>query len=172
VGSSIELMLEHRQGSATVRGRVTHLQADGVGVAFSDPPETFLGFVRGVIDDLLTGAAEVQDRRAEPRTSIEVQVVWSQTSAEHRGRLRNITSQGALIECDRCPEIESEVFVYLPGYAYDVASPRPSEARGCAARVMHRLRYGFGVQFVEPSAEFLMAIDGVIRAARGVGKDR
>ncbi len=169
VGSPIELLLEHRGATASVAGRVTHFQADGVGVAFSDPSEAFLAFVQRAIDDLLAGGAPTVDRRAEERSPVHAQVVWSQTGAEHRGRLRNLGRQGALIECDRPPDLGSEVLVYLPGYTYALKSSRPSEARGCTARVVHREASGFGVQFVAPSAEFRMAVARVLEDARNIG---
>ena len=169
VGSRIELLLEHRGATASVAGRVTHFQADGVGVAFSDPSEAFLAFVQRAVDDLIAGGAPTVDRRAEERSPVHAQVVWTGSGVEHRGRLENLTRKGALIECDRSPELGSEVLVYLPGYTYAPKSSRPSEARGCTARVVHREASGFGVQFVAPSAEFQMAVDRVLEDARNIG---
>jgi hypothetical protein len=166
VGSTMELAIEHREQKATVHGRVTHLQADGIGIAFVDATDAFLQFVQTIIDDLLAGGARVDDRRSASRSFVTLQVVWRQEGIEYQGRLRNLSAGGALIECENCPDMQSEIFVYLPGYTYALSSPRPSEARGCAARVLHRVSYGFGVQFLAPSAEFRMAIEALLREAR------
>lgn len=167
VGSTIELLLEHRDQTAATQGRVTHLQADGFGVTFVDPPEAFLRFVRSTIDDLLRGGSIPDDRRGDDRAPVGMQVVWSQVQQEHRGQLRNLSHQGAYIMCPQPPVQEAEVYVYLPGFVYDVGSERPSEARGCSAKVVHRTAEGFGVEFERPSAEFRMAIDDVIKSGRG-----
>jgi hypothetical protein len=167
VGSSKELLIEHRKRTATVCCRVTHLQADGFGAAFVAPTNELLEFVRSIIDELLAGGADsVKERRREPRSPADAQVVWNQTDSSHPGRLRNISGSGALIESADCPELHTDVLVYLPGYTYDATSPHPSEARGCIARVMHKVSYGFGVQFVEPSAEFRMALGALMRETR------
>jgi hypothetical protein len=167
VASTIELLLEHRELTAAARGRVTHLQSDGFGVTFMDPSEALLRFVRVTIDDLLRGGSLPEDRRGDSRALVGMQVVWSQVHQEHRGRLSNLSHEGAYILCPEPPALETEVFVYLPGFVYDVGSAWPSEARGCPAKVVHRRDDGFGVAFDRPSAEFRMAIDGVIEAVRG-----
>lgn len=167
VGSTVELLLEHRDYTAAVHGRVTHLQSDGFGISFMDPSDAFLRFVRASIDDLLRGGSPLEDRRGDERAPVGMQVVWSQVQQEHRGQLNNLSHQGAFILCPEPPVLAAEVFVYLPGFVYDVGSPRPSEARGCAAKVVHRTPEGFGVVFESPSAEFRMAVDGVLKAVRG-----
>jgi len=155
--------MEHGDQTANVRCRVTHLQADGFGVAFVEASNEFLDFVQAIIDDLL-GTKVHGERRKELRAPVDAALVWSQDGAQHDGRIINLSGTGALVEGSPCPAPESEIFIFLPGYTYAFTSTRPSEARGCSALVMHVTATTFGAQFINPSAEFRMAIDNVLRA--------
>jgi hypothetical protein len=165
VGSPLELLIEHGTTKASVRGRVTHLRADGVGIAFVDPSHDFLEFVQTIIDDLL-GLRLHGERRQDLRSPVDIRVVWSHNGVQQESRLLNLSPTGGLVECNNGPSVGSELFVFLPGYTYAFGSTRPIEARGCAARVMHITATSFGVQFVEPSAEFRMAIEDFVHATR------
>ena len=181
IGSAMQLLLEQGGRKATLAARVTHFQADGIGVAFVEPEPEVLELVQAIIEELIAGGARVSERRSERRTTTDVQLVWVGAAAPHRGRLTNLSATGALIECDDSPRVGADVFLYLPGYTYSsMAGERgqPSEARGCAARIVHRNARGFGVEFVEASAEFRMAVETALRspsagpARNGSGRGR
>jgi hypothetical protein len=164
VGSAIELLIEHQEKTARIRGRVTHLASDGFGVAFSDPPERYEAFMRGVIEALLSGGSA--DRRTEGRRDVDLQAFWTQRGDGYRGNLRDLSASGALVDADWSPELFSVVFLYLPTPEEAASGVPPSEAIGCAARVVHHHPEGFGVQFIDPSRDFRHAVEAAVQRAR------
>jgi len=148
-----------------VNGRVTHLQADGVGVSFVEPSQDFLEFIEKVIGELL-GSHLHGERRQDLRLPVDIRIVWTQNGVQQESRFINLSLTGGLVECSECPSEDSELFVFLPGYTYAFGDARPSEARGCAARVVHTMGNKFGIQFIDPSAEFRMAVGDFVCSTR------
>ncbi len=165
VGSMFEVGLEYGGESHRALCRVTHLQQDGIGVAFVEPEDDLRLFLQRAIDGVLSNTDGLSRRRQE-RQSTDLSVGWREGTVERRGKLENLSQGGAFIATKDGPEPGAELIVYLPGYTYAVGSGQPSEARGCVAMVVHKDRRGIGVRFANPSAEFRMAVEGVMRRDR------
>ncbi len=56
-GREVSLTLEHKGTSVELRSTVTHARADGLGLAFVDPPQALVTELIGVIDDILSTGA-------------------------------------------------------------------------------------------------------------------
>ncbi|MBN1960562.1 MAG: PilZ domain-containing protein [Deltaproteobacteria bacterium] len=165
VGSLFDIVIEHKGMRSEVRCRVTHLQADGFGVSFVEPTINFIEFLQKIVDDLL-GWRILGERRQNMRLPIDARIVWTYNGVQQENRLINLSHNGGLVESSQCPPLNSEIFVYLPGYTYATSNIHPSEARGCIAQVMHTAYDRFGVQFINPSAEFRMAVEEFVRLMR------
>jgi hypothetical protein len=64
----------------------------------------------------------------------------------------------------KAPAVGGKVYLYLPGYTFSEGTRQRTEVRGCVAAVVRHGPDGFGCQFREPSAEFQMAIQDLLRS--------
>ena len=154
VGATEPMIIEYAGQRQHSPGRVTHIQPDGVGLAFAAPGDAFLAWIRDIIDQLLAAGDQPQPERKR----VSDPVVWSQAGASHTSRLRDLSPGGAFVAASAPPPVGSEVVLYLPGYTYSQGTPKPSELRGCTCRVVRTGDQGFACSFVDASAEFRMSV--------------
>ena len=157
VGDTMTLILRYADREVTVEARVTHLQADGAGFAFVDASEALRADVQRLIDDLF------HQRRAEdtsPNRPNPQAVSWSRgDGGRGDASLRRLTPTGAFLTGAGEVSVGELVYVYLPGFTATDRSDRASQLRGVNARVVNQSHEGFEVRFVDPSAEFRMAVE-------------
>jgi DNA-binding response OmpR family regulator len=158
VGQQVVLTLEHGETTATAEARSTHVQADGIGFAFSNPSDSLLAFVESVINDLLSEGGDIDDRRDATRIMVNGAIVFSHEGAGRSAHLRDLSQEGAYVVTRNPPNLGTATFVYLPGHTYSLGMQHVSEVRGSAARVVRHGADGFGCHFINPSAEFKMAV--------------
>lgn len=163
IGSTVSLSVNHEDARFDVDARVTHLQADGVGFSFVDASTTLREMLRQVIDKTISRPSDESDESVN-RVAIQSRVVWAQDEQRYEADLRNIGQEGAFLETVVPPQLEGTVFVYLPAFGPAVTDNVPQELRGCMATVSRRDADGFAVRFVNPSAEFRMAVAELSRA--------
>lgn len=165
VGAEVALVLECGGMELEVTGRVTHHQADGVGISFVDPSPLLHNILREQIDALLSQHSLGED--TNPRIPVRQKVPWSRGgAAREQAEVRQISSEGAFLASEAQVRKDETVYVYLPGY---LATDRDkaSEVRGVEARVIYVRDDGFGVRFINASAEFRMAVAHLLTTRSG-----
>jgi hypothetical protein len=163
VGERVKLTLHYRKTQHVAEARVTHRQADGLGFAFTRVTTALLKYITATIQDLLSEGSAVDDRRNDARVAVSAAIVFSQGDARVGGELRDISSSGAFVGTDSSPPIGSETYVYLSGTTYSDGNNVESELRGCLTKVVRHAAGGFGCRFVDPSAEFVMALQNLTK---------
>ncbi len=164
IGDPAELTLHFRDQDLTTRARVTHCRIDGIGFAFVSPPAATLESIAAAIDDLLTDGASLGDRRRSTRVPVGAAIAFSDGKDRTRARLRDLSATGAYVITAEPPAIGTKVYMYLPGYTFAGGARRRSEVRGCLSDVVRHGRNGFGCRFRDPTAEFLMAVDELMKS--------
>jgi Tfp pilus assembly protein PilZ len=166
LGTVVTLHVGYRGVRVAIKGRLTHHRGDGVGFAFFQPEEELIRAIRNIISDLLTGGAESNDRRGGSRKLVNGAIIWTQGGKRAEAKIRDLSKTGAYVASTDNPALGTELMVYMPGFMYSGGEAIPSEARGCSCKVMRADDGGFGVQFIGPSAEFLMAVQSLVEVVR------
>lgn len=159
-GDVLRLALEHKGLQLTTSARVTHAQADGVGVRFWNPSDEFRQNLAAIIEDFVSASTPFDDTDAPGELTAGDKILWRVGTLEYEGVLADISMEGAFIVSNEQPPIGGDVYVLLP-YLDPMMSKEP-EIVGCAARVTRSTPEGFGVGFVSPSAEFAVAVAHVL----------
>jgi len=168
VGEELALTLDQDGRQLAVRARVTHIFRDGVGFSFCDPGAEFLRELRSMLEALAPIEMESPgERRDSDRLPVKIQAAWVYGEVERQDPLRNLSANGAFVVSDKQPPVDSTVTVYLPAYTFSRESDKPSEVRGSSARVVRHEDRGFAVEFVDPSAEFKMAVRDLFAQNKG-----
>lgn len=163
IGDQATLTIHHRGVDLETRARVTHSGADGVGYAFVNPSAEFVESLSVAIRDLLSVGAAVGDRRTAARYPVNAAIAFSDGKERTLAQLANLSATGAYVQTTDPPAPGSKVYIYLPGRTFSEGQDVFSEVRGCLCDVVRRARDGFGVHFRNPSAEFQMAVDMLMR---------
>ena len=159
IGSEKLLIVDHQGERLRLRGRVTHIQGDGIGFVFCQPGEAFLNQLRAALAEL--GPIAVpgsEERREDGRVRTDIKIAWAIGDEERQDRLRNLAAAGAFVVSKTSLELDTKLNLYLPAYTYSGSSSLPSEVRGCGAVVVRVEEEGFALRFLHPSAEFKMAV--------------
>ncbi len=143
-----------------------HCREDGVGVKLIDSTASEKQQLRVMIDGLLAEGAWLDDRRRQIRREVRGPVVWRSRGVEVQSTLRDLSTAGAFVETEDAPAIGSDVYFYLPACSPPAAPSADVEVRGCRANTVHRNEGGFGVKFVSPSDEFVVALEEILTASR------
>lgn len=155
VGENVSLKLIYQDLNLDVEARVTHLQSDGVGFAFVSASTPLRNTIRAILDKMVQGSVS-RDGAAPPPSSF-----WSPDgSVKREARLLDVSAKGAYV-AGPGPAVGAEILFYIPGFTPRDAS-EPSEVRGSKARVVRSSEEGFGMEFVNASAEFRMALEELI----------
>ncbi|MEM6732970.1 MAG: PilZ domain-containing protein [Myxococcota bacterium] len=162
IGEHVELRFKYGDLELGVTGRVTHLQADGAGFAFVDASDRLRDLVRELIDEILVQTS--MDDDTNPRYALRQKVSWSRGDSERlQAVIRDLSGSGAYLDSDVSVSVGETIILYLPGYVA-TDEERASEVRGTEANVVHESEGGFGVRFLNPSAEFRMAAERLMSA--------
>jgi CheY-like chemotaxis protein len=163
IGDRTVLKIYHRGAALETRARVTHSGADGVGYAFVDPSLEFIEALSAAIQDLLSVGAAVDDRRSSARLSVSAAIAFSDGKKRTTAQLADLSATGAFVQTPDPPAPGARVYIYLPGRAFSEGQDEFSEVRGCLCNVVRCTADGFGVRFRDPSAEFQMAVDTLMK---------
>ena len=168
LGSEQHLIIRDQGVDIECAAKVVRVTSDGVGMQFLSSSEGFKRAVMTLIQGRFASGDRFADRRKVNRWVISVPVLIRVGIGESPGTLVNVNMQGALIEgAESPPSAVASVMVILPmGPAPSENGDPPAELTlGCQARIIHRQPDGFGVEFVEPSAEFHFALSELIARA-------
>jgi len=163
IGDVAELVLHSRDQRIETKARVTHCRGDGIGFAFVSPGPRVLNAIAATIDDLLTDGACLGDRRRSSRMPVSAAIAFSDGKDRTLAQLRDISATGAYVITPDPPSLGGKVYIYLPGYTFSDGGRERSEVRGCLTEVVRLGNDGFGCRFREPSAEFVMAADDLMK---------
>lgn len=158
LGQYLNLRLDYKGMIMESGARVTHIQRDGVGVRFWNATPALEQAMKSLIEDLLATGHYADERRREPRLSIEdMPVLWREGTLEHRASLRDVSLSGAGIESADVPKLGDTILVLLPTPSADL-SAISLDLVGSDAVVRRVMDGSFGVEFDAPSAEFRLAV--------------
>ena len=166
VGATTQIDVRFDDQSHFAQARVTHVQADGVGLTFIQPDSKLRDALRGVLDahiDPVERAAFGSLKRTMFRQLTErLRVGWSVDGMNYEATLSELSPEGMFLECDSVPSYDVNIYVHIPVVTLDRAQLLATEVRGCEARVVFRDSEKFGAKFTSPSAEFRMAVKALL----------
>ncbi len=165
LGTTLSLRFFHVLLSLEVNATVVHHQADGVGLRYVSPPESFQDGMSNIINSLLADGAWFDERRRSLRTQVSGQAVYEYKGSEISAQLIDLSREGAFLESPFKPPVGDAVCFYLPR-RIESQEGESTAVVGCTARVAHQKESGFGLQFQSPSAEFDEALVRILEQAQ------
>lgn len=167
VGSSVDLTVRFDHVEMPVKARVTHMQSDGVGLSFTDPSDELVVGLRRVLNAHVD-PVELEGFNSLKRTmfrklSERMRVTWTYENERYDAVLRELSDEGLFLDTEIVPPFDAKVFVYLPAVLAEGIALQATELRGTHAKVIFRDASQFGATFVNASAEFRMAVRGLLQ---------
>lgn len=167
IGTSVDLTVRFDDVEHHVAARVTHMQSDGVGMSFISPPKELQRELRSVlsahVDPIEMEAFGSLKKTMFRKVRERMRVSWSHEALRFAAVLRELSDDGLFLDTDEVPAFGAEIYVHLPVLTTDSAELTTSELRGARAKVIFRDSSQFGATFINPSAEFRMAVRGLLQ---------
>jgi hypothetical protein len=161
IGHLLDARIVHSTRDIEVRCRVARHGPDGVGLQFVELNADQAAAVNACLVDLLARGAWFDERRGALRVPIEGPITWAHGDTEVESQLVDLSPKGARIATDDPPAVASEIVVYVPEAPEDASDGGPGVC-GCQATVAHRTTGAMGVEFVNPTDEFLKAVRHIL----------